>query len=314
MVTRDTWRFRSSGQVRRGDELKPKKPSGCCLCLTPPASSTNCEVRCAAPLPTSRQPGRERVGAGSRGTSSRACAAHWKDPGSGFSTREASARGKQRKAPSPFGGPACAGSRGGGGSGAGRGAATPVLPPPRRSRCLRPLVAVAAARLAWPRSAATRRRCSPGWPVSHGSTLRGGSAHARDGGADSRRHPGGRGRGGAGGRGGGGGGAERGRPSSVPQPRLGQRQRGGAEPRAQVGKAARRCGGAAGPGLEPPTPSPGRTGVGGPQLCGHSGLSTRQPGAALACPTESDPVFGGCLCPSPEPVTPPRLQGWRRGS
>ena len=145
----------------------------------------------------------------------------------------------------------------------------PSFPGQSRSRRLRPLVAVVPARLARPRGVGTRRRRRPGRPASHGPARRGGAVRARDRGADPRRHPGGRGRRGAGGRGGGGGGGTGlGGPLSVPQPRLGQRQRGGAEPRAQVSAAAGPW-----PGWEPPTPSPGRTRVGGAQLRGHSGSS-----------------------------------------
>lgn len=254
-------------------------PLSCCLGLPPPESSTNCEVRCAAPLPSSGPPGKERAGGGSPGTSlglgpceHRARTVTTGGVGESVPDRplREDSRGRHLPPTRPRLRWRSVGRRGGGNCGAGRGAATPVLPGQSRSRRLRPLVAVVLARLARPRGAGTRRRRRPSRPASHGPARRGGAVRARDCGADPRRHPGGRGRRGAGGRGGGGGGggAGLGGPLSVPQPRLGQRQRGGAEPRAQVSAAAGPW-----PRWESPTPSPGRTPLGGAQLRGHSGSS-----------------------------------------
>lgn len=131
--------------------------------------------------------------------------------------------------------------------------ATPVPPrgrvsaaraPPTRDRRYRGLPAGLASR--------------HGDPASHGPARRTDSARAGDHCADSCRHPGGRGRGGFGGGRRGDIGAGSGGPSPVPQSWLGQRQRGGAEPRAQVGSVARAWRGV--PGAPVRDNSPGQRG------------------------------------------------------
>lgn len=165
IMPRDLRLEQSSGRADRR-RSKHSSPLSSSLCL-PPSDSTNCEVRCAAPLPLQRQPGKERAGGGSstsRGLGPRS-RGRARIGGSADPVPD-SPCGTAGAARLPLRGPAC-GRTGGSGCGAGR--APRPRPSPARALAPPPHVALAAARLARPVGGAGNGRAPQSRPAhSHG--------------------------------------------------------------------------------------------------------------------------------------------------